>query len=267
VSTENVLRQVGGRLLVRSNRFRKRGGEAYCPCCRVWQRGFNDVIAPDRQCWVCGSLERHRLLSILFDLRPELVRPGRSVLHVAPESQLSRRVKRGASRYVAGDLTARFGPERLDVTDLQFADGEFDAVMCNHVLEHVPDDRRAMREIRRVMAPGAWALLLVPEVEHPTTSETPDITDPKELFRLYGQRDHVRVYGWDYLDRLREAGLETEVLRLGEVLTDETIHACRLRKFGEVELIFLARAAAVSSRTGGVGLGGTAPAPGATQPR
>jgi SAM-dependent methyltransferase len=186
-------------------------------------------------------LERHRLLGILFDLRPEMLRPGMSVLHIAPESQLSDRVKYRASRYVAGDLTARFGPERLDVTDLHFAGGEFDAVICNHVLEHVPEDRRAMREIRRVMRPGAWALLLVPQIEGATTFETPDITDPDELFRLHGQRDHVRTYGWDYLDRLREAGLEPEMLRLDEVLTPETIRRCRLLKFGEVEPIFLAR--------------------------
>jgi hypothetical protein len=118
-----------------------------------------------------------------------------------------------------------------------------------------------------VMRPGAWALLLVPDVKHAETVETPDITDPEELFRLYGQRDHVRAYGWDYLDRLREAGLETEVLRLHEVLTDETIHACRLLKFGEVEPIFLARPTAGSAGAGGVALSTAAPAPGATQPR
>jgi len=243
---------LGGRLLARTNRFRKRGAAAYCPCCGVWQRPFNDVIQPDRQCWVCGSLERHRLLSILFDLRPELLRPGLRILHIAPEAQLRDRVKHGASRYVAGDLTARFGPERLDVTALPFGAGEFDAVICNHVLEHVPDDRRAMREIRRVMGPGGWALLLVPEVREAETFETPDVTDPEELFRLHGQHDHVRTYGWDYLDRLRESGLETEVLRLDEVLTEETIRTCRLLKFGVVDPIFIARPLPVPARPAAV---------------
>lgn len=196
---------------------------------------------PDRQCWVCGSLERHRLLTILFAMRPELLRPGMSALHVAPEPQVAKQIRRSAARYVSGDVAARFGPEVIDVTDLPFSAGEFDAVVCNHVLEHVPDDRRAMAEIRRVLRTGGWALLLVPDVKDAATFETPEITDPQELSRLHGQHDHVRTYGWDYLDRLRDAGLETEVLRLDTVLTDETIRTCRLLKFGEVEPVFLAR--------------------------
>jgi SAM-dependent methyltransferase len=248
VATEDVVRRLRGIARPYANRVRKRGREAYCPCCGTWQRGFDEIVLPDRQCWVCGSLERHRLLSILFAMRPDLLRPGMSVLHIAPEAQLTKRIRRGASRYVSGDLTARFGPETLDVTDLRFSDGEFDAVICNHVLEHVPDDRRAMREIRRVLRPGGWAMLLVPDVSDATTAETPDITDPDELYRIYGQHDHVRAYGWDYLDRLRDAGLETEVLRLDEVLTAETIRACRLLKFGTVEPVFLAHPTPVPAR-------------------
>lgn len=249
MNIRDVPRQVRGSLRPHVNRVRKRGREAYCPCCGTWQQRFGEIVLPDRQCWVCGSLERHRLLAILFAMRPELLRPGMSVLHIAPEPQLASRIRPSAARYVSGDLTARFGPERLDVTDLPFSRGEFDAVICNHVLEHVPDDKRAMREIRRVMRPGAWAMLLVPDVQQATTFETPDVTDPEELFRLYGQHDHVRAYGWDYVDRLRDAGLETEVVRLDEVLTDETIRTCRLLKFGEVEPIFLARPLPVPAKT------------------
>ncbi len=220
-----------------------RGREVYCPCCRRWQRGFRDLVMPDRQCWGCGSLERHRLLSLLFDLRPELLRPGASVLHIAPESMLVRRLRAGAARYVGGDLHAEFGPAALDVLDLPFAPASFDVVLCNHVLEHVPDDRRAMAELRRVMRPGGWGMLLVPDVSEPTTQEDPSVTDPAERERLYGQSDHVRRYGRDYVDRLRAAGFATEVIRLEDHLTPETIEACRLRKFGEVEPLFLVRPA------------------------
>lgn len=222
---------------------RQRGDAAYCPCCDSWQRSFRDLVMPDRQCWICGSLERHRLVAILFSLRPELTRPGRDVLHIAPEAMLATRLKRHARSYVGGDLTAEFGSARIDVLDLQFGDGSFDVVVCNHVLEHVPDDRRAMREVRRVLRPDGWAMLLVPDVQLPHTAETPDIDDPDEMLRLYGQRDHVRRYGWDYLDRLRDSGLEPEVIRLGGLITPATASVCRLLKFGEIEPLFLARVA------------------------
>jgi SAM-dependent methyltransferase len=151
------------------------------------------------------------------------------------------RLRKRARTYISGDLDAEFGPNRIDVCDLQFDEKTFDIVVCNHVLEHVPDDRRAMREIRRVLKPGGWAMLLVPDVHEATTSEDLNVTDPNERLRLYGQTDHVRTYGWDYVDRLSEAGLSTEVIRLGELLTPETIRLCRLVKFGEVEPLFIAR--------------------------
>ena len=180
-------------------------------------------------------------MSLLLGLRPELLVPGAAVLHIAPEAILGAPLRARAARYVSGDLTAEFGPARIDVLDLQFPDASFDVVVCNHVLEHIPDDHRAMRELRRVLRPGGWAMLLVPDVRGAVTEESPELSDPEELLRLYGQRDHVRRYGWDYLDRLRGAGFTPEVVRLGQILTEETITLCRLVKFGEVEPLFLAR--------------------------
>ena len=220
-------------------RIRRAGTSAFCPCCGTWQASFRDLVMADRQCWVCGSLERHRLVSLLFGLRPFLLRPGLDVLHIAPERMLAARLRASSASYVSGDLDAEFGPERLDVTALPFARAAFDVVMCNHVLEHVPDDARAMRELRRVLRPGGWAMLLVPDVREPHTAESPEVTDPEQRTLFYGQSDHVRRYGWDYVERLRKAGFDPEVVRLGEVLPEETIHTCRLVKFGEVEPLFL----------------------------
>jgi SAM-dependent methyltransferase len=222
-------------------RVRHAGDDAFCPCCGTWQTSFRDLVMTDRQCRVCRSLERHRLISLLFALRPFLLRPGATVLHIAPERMLGAQLKASASRYVSGDLHGEFGPERLDVLELPFDRDAFDIVVCNHVLEHVPDDARAMRELRRVLRPGGWAMLLVPDVREPSTAESPEVTDPDERLRLYGQADHVRRYGWDYLDRLCDAGFETEVIRLAGVLPEETIRTCRLVKAGEVEPLFLAR--------------------------
>ena len=86
----------------------------------------------------------------------------------------------------------------------------FDAVICNHVLEHVPDDRAAMRELRRILRPGGIAVLMVPFRPDRQTYEDPTIVDPEQRTAVFGQFDHVRLYGSDYLDRLREAGFEVD---------------------------------------------------------
>jgi ubiquinone/menaquinone biosynthesis C-methylase UbiE len=99
----------------------------------------------------------------------------------------------------------------MDVQNIPFPDGSFDVVFCNHVLEHVADDRAAMREMWRVMRPGGWGVMLSPVDEtHRTTFEDDTITDRAERTRLFGQYDHRRVYGLDYADRLRKAGFTVE---------------------------------------------------------
>ena len=164
------------------------------------------------------------------------------MLHVAPEAVLRERLRAiPGVTYVSGDLSAESGPERIDVTALRFDDSTFDLVICNHVLEHVPDDRRAMREIARVLKPGGEAILLVPDVATLETDEDLSIVDPTERVLRFGQSDHVRRYGWDYVERLREVGFTVEVERPETVLSEELIARYRLRKFGEVEPLFLCR--------------------------
>jgi len=219
------------------------GRRVTCPCCGgQWRRFARVHDERDRACWSCGSLERDRLLWLYLDDHGDFVRPGMDVLHVAPEPALQERL-RGLPevRYVSGDLDSPLADVLLDVTDIQFADASFDLVVCNHVLEHVPDDAAAMRELLRVLRPGGLAILLVPDVREERTVEDPSITDPDERRRLFGQDDHVRTYGWDYLDRLRSAGFEVEVVQLEEELGPDAIERHRLRKFGEVEPIFLGR--------------------------
>jgi SAM-dependent methyltransferase len=226
----------------------KTGRTVQCPCCGWRFRHFAPYIAPDRLCWRCGALERHRSTAIYLDRHPELTRDGMTILHVAPEPTLRARLTRiPAVHYIGGDLTGEFGADRIDVTRLRFPDETFDAVVCNHVLEHVPDDRRAMREIARVLKPRGWALLLVPDLElrapTETTDEDPAVTDPAERLRRFGQRDHVRTYGWDYLDRLRDAGLIARVEWPHAFESESEIARFRLRKRGAVEPIIICRRA------------------------
>jgi SAM-dependent methyltransferase len=212
-----------------------------CPCCGAQYGDFAPFRGPDRACWHCGSLERDRLLWLFFDRNPELLAPGMRILHIAPEAPLRPRLERVAGLYVSGDLTGTFGDEIIDITRLTFGGRTFDAVICNHVLEHVPDDRAAMRELRRVLAPGGWALLLVPDDEAEHTVEDPSVVDGAARLALYGQEDHVRRYGRDYLDRLAEAGFAPEVIDLAAELPAELIARHRLQKFDAVEPIFLCR--------------------------
>jgi SAM-dependent methyltransferase len=219
-----------------------RGDTVACPCCGSTYRKFHALGLENRMCWSCGSLERDRLLWLLFDRRPQMLAPGMRILHVAPERALQPRLDSlPGVEYVAGDLDARYAHDRIDVTALGFSDDSFDAILCNHVLEHVPDDERAIRELRRVLRPGGWAILLVPLVDRATTDEDPGVTDRAERVRRFGQHDHVRQYGWDYLDRLEKAGFDVSDERLDREIDDRTAERYRLRHPQRIEHLFVCR--------------------------
>lgn len=207
-----------------------RGNNVECPCCG-WRfsRFLQHKKRGDVLCPRCNSLERHRLIWLFLMSRTNLFNARTKLLHVAPEVCFSRRFKRMQNiDYLTGDL---YNPAmiKLDVTDMQFADNTFDAVICNHVLEHVPNDRRAMREIYRVLKPGGWAILQVP-IRKEMTYEDPSITSPEDRLRHYGQEDHVRWYGYDYPDRLAEAGFEVKVEPFAEELGDNLITRYKINR-------------------------------------
>jgi SAM-dependent methyltransferase len=182
-------------------------------------------------------------LTWLYLKNKQLLRKGLRILHVAPEKSLQDRFKalEGVD-YIAGDKNEPGysyppGTIELDVTSIPFPDARFDLIICSHVLEHVPDDRKAMSEMHRVLAPGGSAILMVPiNMRNAETAEDPAVTDPKERERLYGQFDHVRLYGRDYAQRLSDAGFTVavevpsekmsgmDVFRFG-LLPGEVLHA------------------------------------------
>jgi SAM-dependent methyltransferase len=183
--------------------------------CDSYQRAFEPhgvVCRPDARCPDCGSLERHRLAWLyLKEEMSFLDGSPRVMLHVAPEPALERplRAVRGLTRITADLLRGRI-MVRLDVTRLPFGRGSFDAIYCSHVLEHVPDDAAAMRELRRVLRPGGWAILQVPVLRE-VTDEDPAVVLPEERLKRFGQEDHVRTYGRDFADRLARSGFEVRV--------------------------------------------------------
>ena len=142
------------------------------------------------------------------------------MLHVAPEISFESRLKRLlGSSYLTADLFNPRAMVKMDITDIQYDDETFDVVYCSHVLEHVPDDRKAMRELRRVLKSDGWAVLLVP-ITADETFEDPSVTDPAERLRLFGQEDHVRRYGPDYRQRLEESGFKVTVSVASDFMDD-----------------------------------------------
>jgi len=221
------------------------GATVLCPVCEQGAIAFLPSGSPPRPhvlCPFCGSRERARMTWLYLE-EQNLLRPGLRILHVAPEACLRDRLKAlPQATYVAGDkhetgYSYPPGTIDLDVTALTFPDDHFDLILCSHVLEHVPNDRLAMSELLRVLKPGGTAILMVPIAMHNAeTQEDPAVTEPKERIRLYGQFDHVRLYGRDYSDRLQEAGFHVkedamterlspeEVFRFG-LLRSEVVHA------------------------------------------
>lgn len=143
-------------------------------------------------------------MALMVQAQPE--RFGGRVLHFAAEPALVPVFKRGAREYVTTDLEAEHVDVQADITDLPFEDGEWDTIVCSHVLEHVGDDAQAIRELRRVVAPGGTVVVMVPTRPGTVTDEDPSITDPAERIRRFGQADHVRFYGDDLADRLTAGG-------------------------------------------------------------
>ena len=191
-----------------------------CPLCGCQRRKFLPygyvTSRENALCPNCLSLERHRLLWLWLLRESDIGRGAMALprlLHIAPEVALMRKFKkmyaREAERYVTADLESPLADMHFDVQEIPIEDGAFDCVICNHIMEHVEDDRKALKEIFRILRRGGWGVILSPvELEREKTFEDDTITDREERTRIFGQYDHRRIYGRDYTERLREAGFE-----------------------------------------------------------
>jgi SAM-dependent methyltransferase len=217
---------------------RHRGDAVYCPIC---DRGFDTFKdAPDVAlglCWRCGCHGRHRAQWLLFESRPELLGKIGSLLHLAPEWTLRRRLSRLDLRYVTADLDAPGVDLHIDLTAADLPDASFDGVICSHVLEHIPDDAAAMRELRRITAPGGWCLVMVPlDVTRAQTYEDSSITTPEARHRAFWRPDHVRLYAPDIGQRLRAAGFVYERIQPYAAFGEERCRYCAIAPFEELWL-------------------------------
>ncbi|MBL7137195.1 MAG: class I SAM-dependent methyltransferase [Bacteroidales bacterium] len=209
--------------------FRYRGTEYYCPYCGYHFRellpGGTDLpVLTEKQiigggyranlvCPRCFSVDRDRLIYLYLKKKTNLFSAPLKVLHIAPEGcirallmSLPNIEYRSGVKYYEGYYYDR-KVNLIDVTSMPFESASFDVVLCNHVLEHIEDDQKALEEIHRVLKPGSWAILQVPiSLTLQETFYDPSVKTPEEREKVYGQFDHVRIYGQDYPRILERKG-------------------------------------------------------------
>lgn len=183
------------------------------------------------------SLERHRLMWLYLQNETDFFTSTKKlkVLHIAPEQCfLSIFRKQKNLEYITSDLESPIADVKADICDLPFNDNEFDVVFCNHVLEHIPDDKKAMQELYRVLKKGGFGIFQIPQdLSRATTFEDDSITDKEERTKIFGQYDHVRVYGRDYFDRLRNVSFTVDEVDYTKKIDPEKVDRFCLMK-GEI---------------------------------
>lgn len=181
------------------------------------------------------SLERHRLFWLYLKNETDFFSEKYKVLHFAPEQCFLKRFRQLKNiDYTTTDLLSPIADVKADICNLPFKDNSYDVIFCNHVLEHIPDDTKAMQELYRVMKPGGFGIFQIPQdLNRATTFEDDSITDKVERTKIFGQYDHVRVYGRDYFDKLRYIGFKVEEIDYTATLSDSEIDKYRLAK-GEI---------------------------------
>ena len=181
------------------------------------------------------SLERHRLLWLYLKNDTDFFSASHKVLHFAPEQAFYKRFRKLKNLdYTTTDLLSPLADVKADICELPFEDNAYDIILCNHVLEHIPDDTKAMQELFRVLKPGGMAVLQIPQdLSRSKTFEDDSITDPEKRAAIFGQYDHVRVYGRDYFDKLRSIGFNVKELDYTATLTAAEVDMYRLAK-GEI---------------------------------
>jgi SAM-dependent methyltransferase len=179
-----------------------------------------NVLAPNTL-----SLERHRLLWLYLQNKTDFFTAPKKVLHFAPEQAFYKRFRNQKNiDYTTTDLLSPLADVKADICNLPFADNSYDVILCNHVLEHIPNDTKAMQELYRVLKPNGMAILQIPQdLNREKTFEDNSITDKKQRAEIFGQYDHVRIYGRDYFDKLRSIGFTVVEENYTQKLTPEQV--------------------------------------------
>lgn len=223
-----------------------KGNNVECPVC---ERSFKKFLSygsavAQRDNVLCPydlTLERHRLMWLYLKEHSNFLTADKlDVLHIAPEQCFHKRFKEQKNlNYLTGDLVSPLADLHFDLHSIPLEENSFDIIFCNHVLEHVDDALKCMKELYRVMRPGGWGIFQVPQdFSRETTYEDASITSPEEREKYFWQKDHVRLFGKDYPEWLKKAGFEVEEFRQESNYSKELIQRYRLQP---EEILYIAR--------------------------
>jgi SAM-dependent methyltransferase len=178
------------------------------------------------------SLERHRLLWLFLQKETNFFTAPLQVLHFAPEQAFYERFRKLKNlTYITTDLNSPLADIKADICHLPFEDNSFDVILCNHVLEHIPDDTQAMKELYRILKTGGWGVFQIPQdLSRENTFEDNLIINKVERAKIFGQYDHVRIYGRDYFDKLRSIGFTVKEIDFTQQLSSAEVDRFRLAK-------------------------------------
>lgn len=189
-------------------------------------------LRPNALCPGTLSLERHRLLWLYLERETRFLEQSLKVLHLAPEQVLYKKFKSFEHwDYTTADLHSPLAKVKADICALPFNENTYDLILCNHVLEHIPDDLKAMSELHRVLKKGGTLIAQVPlEEKREKTFEDNSILDKKERTKVFGQYDHVRIYGKDFYSFLDQVGFKSKAIPYASSLSDEEFTRYSLQK-------------------------------------
>ncbi len=213
-----------------------KGDKVVCPVCekkfsKFLSYGSNVAHRENVLCPYDLTLERHRLMWLYLKNHSNFfTQKDLKVLHIAPEQCYHKKFKAQNNLvYLTGDLVSPIADMHFDLHDIPLESDRFDIVFCNHVMEHVDDAIQCMRELYRVMKPGGWAIIQVPQdFTRNSTYEDPLITSPEDREKHFWQKDHVRLFGKDYPDWLKKAGFSVEEFDKDAHYSKETQEKYRL---------------------------------------
>ncbi len=187
-------------------------------------------IRNNAECPFCGSFDRNRWVQAVLEKETEIYKKKLSILHFAPEKCIEYRIRQiGHERYVTADIEKGRADCVIDITDIDFPDGMFDYIICNHVLEHIKEESKAFSELKRCLKGDGKIVFSVPfSLQQPTLEDDGDVDTPEKRLIEYGQEDHVRLYGNDLQERLENNGFKVNKMRVDEELPKSEIERLSL---------------------------------------
>lgn len=207
------------------------GNACYCPVCESNLKKFRSKTCPK-----CGAGNRHRVLWLFLQRKTDFFKNKLSVLHFAPEHCFFKKMRSLKNlQYLSADIGSPRAMVEVDMTNIQYPNDHFDVLISSHVLEHVQDDLKAMKELCRVQKPKGWSIHLAPiDYSRKETFEDPSVTDPAERQKVFGHYDHKRIYGTDYKNRLESSGFKVSVYKTADFCDEKEITKMGLKADTEI---------------------------------